>query len=89
MFENFSNSTGKLTIYSKDKQGQTILHVAARFGQFEIMKYVLSLGSVVNSQTNNGFSPLHIACLKNQISCVKILLLHPGYFSSSSSSSSW
>lgn len=61
--------------------GDSPLHVALRYGQFDIFKYILILTgidseyqTVVNIQNSTGNTPLHYAVLQNQPVIVKVLL---------------
>ncbi|KAK7895539.1 hypothetical protein WMY93_020864 [Mugilogobius chulae] len=54
--------------------GRMPLHVAADFGQDEVVKYLLSKGAKVNAQDKHGITPLLAACYEEHVSCVKILL---------------
>ena len=47
----------------QDDSGYTPLHTACRYGQLDIMKFLVSLPSVnVNIKDKDGYSPLHTAC---------------------------
>lgn len=42
-------------LYTKDEQGNTLLHLAARFGHTEIVKYLIELDSVLYYYKNNDY----------------------------------
>ena len=59
---------------------QSLLSIASRYGNTEIMKYLISLGADVDDLDEYACTPLHFACLKRKennkenIEAVKILL---------------
>uniref|UniRef100_A0A8C6TNC9 Myotrophin n=1 Tax=Neogobius melanostomus TaxID=47308 RepID=A0A8C6TNC9_9GOBI len=55
-------------------EGRMPLHVAADFGQVEVVEYLISKGANVNAPDKHGITPLLSACYENHASCVKILL---------------
>lgn len=62
--------------------GDTPLHSALRYGQRDIIKYILMLLStdkdckaLINSQNSSGKTPLHYAVLQNQPEITKALLV--------------
>ncbi len=61
-------------IESKDKDGATPLHLAACYGDENIIKLILSAGIAINSTDNQLSTPLHYAAANNNISGVKILI---------------
>lgn len=54
--------------------GRMPLHVAADFGQDEVVEYLISKGANVNAPDKHGITPLLSACYEGHVSCVKILL---------------
>ena len=56
--------------------GQSALHAAARTGHIELAKLLLMNGgsSQINCQDDNGYTPLHEAVMRRQISMVELLL---------------
>ena len=52
----------------------TALHVAAHCGHVRVAKLLLDRKGDPNSRALNGFTPLHIACKKNRIKVVELLL---------------
>ncbi|XP_076234971.1 nuclear factor NF-kappa-B family member relish isoform X2 [Calliopsis andreniformis] len=65
--------------------GDTALHAALRYGQRDIVKYILMLISndknckmLVNGQNSSGKTPLHYAVLQNQPEITKALLMLGG-----------
>ncbi len=45
----------------RDDESRTPLHIAARFGYANIVKWLLDNGAVVDAQAYNKFTPLHLA----------------------------
>ncbi len=52
----------------------TPLHVAAHCGNVRTAKLLCDKKCEVNARALNGFTPLHIACKKNRIKVVELLL---------------
>ena len=52
----------------------TALHVAAHCGHVRVAKLLLDRKADPNARALNGFTPLHIACKKNRIKVVELLL---------------
>lgn len=74
---------------AKNNNGQTALHLAALFEEFEIMKLLLEGNDDRNEQNNlnfcrsfmntgdlNGVRPLHLAVMRSNYACVDLLLRH-------------
>lgn len=45
----------------EDENGWTPLHEAARYGQLEVVQYLIDSGASINAQTGDGSTPLRIA----------------------------
>ncbi|XP_067660836.1 ankyrin repeat domain-containing protein 50-like [Haliotis asinina] len=61
----------------KDEKSNNILHIASDGGQFDVMKYVLSLNSVnVNIRGRGGRRPVMIAAEKGYKEMVELLVRH-------------
>ena len=54
----------------------TALHVAAHCGHVRVAQILLNRKGDPNSRALNGFTPLHIACKKNRIKVIELLLKH-------------
>ncbi|XP_048741997.2 ankyrin-1-like isoform X3 [Ostrea edulis] len=57
-----------------DHKGRHAGHFAARNGNIEIMKYLVSQNAEVTKNTNTGMNILHMACLHEHIGMCKYLL---------------
>ncbi len=66
--------TNDLDINKKDNWGNTALFYTAEQSKINIAEYLLQKGANVNSKTNKGFTPLHMACVKNDYEMVKLLI---------------
>lgn len=58
----------------EERSGRLPLHIAADFGQEEVMMYLIAIGADINVVDNNGFTPLICACYESHSACVKLLL---------------
>ncbi|HZJ15366.1 MAG TPA: ankyrin repeat domain-containing protein [Chthoniobacteraceae bacterium] len=54
--------------------GETILHLAAKFGNEAVTNWLLDLGADANSENEFGEAPLHHAAEWNHIACARELL---------------
>lgn len=59
---------------NKEFSGQTPLHFAARYGQKEVVEFLIGKGADVNAKDDDGWTPLHLACYGGFIKSVTILL---------------
>nr|XP_026689433.1 uncharacterized protein LOC100182602 isoform X2 [Ciona intestinalis] len=57
----FKDSHPDFILSKEIKSGNTALHAAARFGHFEIAKYLLENGCNVNARNTSGWTPLFYA----------------------------
>ena len=53
---------------------QTLLHLASRKGYVSIAKKLVTMGSDINALDSNSMTPLHNACLSENVPMMKILL---------------
>ncbi|KAK3404382.1 hypothetical protein EUGRSUZ_K00700 [Eucalyptus grandis] len=59
-------------------QGQTILHVAAKYGRSSAVKYMLkhpNLGKLINKRDHDGNTPSHLAAMHSQPATLILLVL--------------
>jgi len=54
--------------------GRGLLHVAADYGQTEVLEYLLSKGANVNALDKHGITPLLAAVFENHLESAKLLL---------------
>lgn len=57
-----------------DELGQSLLHLSAQFGNFEIMEAILDFGADIDIKDKVGRTPLHIACQERFGPVIGILL---------------
>ncbi|KAI6672683.1 hypothetical protein NL676_000589, partial [Syzygium grande] len=59
-------------------QGQTVLHVAVKYGRTSAVRYILShleLGKLINERDHAGNTPLHLAAMHSQPAALIPLVL--------------
>ena len=59
---------------AKNSEGNTALHVAARYGSPEIAQALLAKGASINEKDKNGMTPLMIAVQTSRLGMVEVLL---------------
>ena len=61
-FITFTSLLNATNIYSKDRSGETVLHIAVKYNtKKEIVQYILEKSSLINTVNTEGDTPLHIA----------------------------
>ena len=58
----------------RDHNGRTGLHLASSMGHLETVKFLVSEGADVDAETDDGFSPLMMACIDGHFSICKYFL---------------
>lgn len=58
----------------RDAAGATALHLAARFGCVEVIKWLLSVGGEAEVETNCGAVPAHYCAASGDLTCLKLLM---------------
>ena len=53
-----------VTLFAKDDRGYSALHVAALFGQTQMVELLVDLGALVNAADHYGRTPLHLVCMR-------------------------
>ncbi|XP_033751741.1 myotrophin-like [Pecten maximus] len=53
---------------------RTLLHMAADYGQIEVLKLLLKSGAEVNATDSYDMTPLLAAIFENHLECVKVLI---------------
>jgi ankyrin repeat protein len=63
-------------IRSRDKDGYTMLHLAAKAGRLQLVELLVAKGTPVNIRSHDGsnLTPLHLAAGENQLDTVTLLL---------------
>ena len=62
-------------INRQNKKGKTAVHVAAEFNQTEVCKILCLVGATTELlRDNDGYLPIHIACVKNHLGVLKVLV---------------
>ena len=59
-----------------DCDGETPLHLAARYGREKAIYVLMQYGANANSRTKAGLTPLHVAVVQDNVKAVKMLLQH-------------
>ena len=59
-----------------DKDGRTLLQVAAKLGNVAVAQLLLSNGADVNARANQGYTALHSAAFMNHKEMVELLLMN-------------
>jgi len=63
-------------LYSANYKNETPLHVAARNGKYNLVKYFAKKGCNINATSANGATCLHVACANGHYTTVECLLKH-------------
>lgn len=64
-----------LNINVSNVDGNTALHIAAKYGRCEILRLLLDAGADVNVVARkSGFTPLHLACQNQRVAVVRELI---------------
>ena len=65
--------TNGAKIDSKDNDGETALHEAAKWGHLKLIQFFIGQGANVNAVGSDGRSPVHIAIAHGNIDVVNLL----------------
>jgi len=57
-----------------DNNGRSPILIATRYGNVEILKYLIVSGGILHHSCGNGKTPLHVAVTENNIECLELLL---------------
>ena len=57
-----------------DEAGRTVLHRAALIGNEDAVRFMLKLGSPIDTYSNFKETPLHLAIRNNRLECVRVLV---------------
>jgi len=58
----------------RDAAGAAALHLAARFGCAEVIRWLLSVGGGAEVETNCGAVPAHYAAANGDLACLQLLV---------------
>lgn len=64
----------KVDINAEIKNGRQLLHIAADYGQREVVEFLLSKGAEVNGRDKHGMTPIMAAIFEGHTETVKALL---------------
>jgi hypothetical protein len=64
----------RVTVFSRDVDGRTALHIAARIGSTELVSLLVENGALVTATDHHSATPLHLACQKGHQKTVLLLL---------------
>ncbi len=64
---------GSVTVYTRDAEGRTALHISARTGNADLLLELLEQGGIADATDVGGRTPLHHACEGDMVDCVIIL----------------
>ncbi|CAO3697969.1 hypothetical protein G6F70_002731 [Rhizopus microsporus] len=67
-------NTNKDLLYAKDEDGLSVLHYAADRGYLDIVKHLIDAGADINIQSDDQETPLHLACISEQLGVAKLLI---------------
>lgn len=67
--------SAKSSLEHLDYKANTVFHYAANTTKEIILSLGSDLPNTLNSRNSDGYTPMHIACLKDKPECVKALLL--------------
>ena len=56
--------------------GMALIHIAARYGNTNTVRYLLSLGANVNAVDEEGWTALHWASAGGHVNVMQLLLVH-------------
>ena len=64
------------SVQSRASSGDQPLHIAAIWGDTEMIEVFLDAGADINSEGENSFTPLHYAIEQDKIDAAKLLIAH-------------
>ena len=70
----YLHSIVKIDINIKNMKNQTLLHMASKYGNLDIAKYLISNGTNIEEKDVNGETALHLACRYNHLQIVEYLI---------------
>lgn len=61
-------------IFARDKEKRTALQIAAMNQYYDLVQYLIAIGSDINAQDNKCFNPFLWGCIHNDLKLVKMLV---------------
>ncbi|CAO3681533.1 unnamed protein product [Rhizopus stolonifer] len=61
-------------IDTRDESGLSVLHYAVDRGHLEMVEYLLDIGADINIKTEDEETPLHLACISEQLETANVLI---------------
>lgn len=55
-----------------NEEGLTSLHLAAKFGRVEIVKWLAVNEVNLNKETPQGYSPIHLTAMNGHVNCLMV-----------------
>lgn len=65
-------------LHTLDNNEYNVLHLATKFGNESVVKYLLATYPELNKQTNKGFTLLYLAIMSGSLDLLKFLINHNG-----------
>lgn len=61
-------------VSTKNRQGQTLLHLAVMLGFHRLVTHLIALGADLDSRDRNGYTALALSALCGRVACTRLLL---------------
>jgi len=71
--ELFNQFKGNWDIDTKNSTGHTLLHAVVYHGDYQGTEWCLNQGAKINATNNNGYTPLHLAYMRNDRKIIQLL----------------
>ena len=65
---------GGRDVAAKNEDGHSALHLAAFYGNLEVIELLIQFGANINEANSSGYTPLHVSCQSNKVQIIQILL---------------
>lgn len=75
-----SNETLNFAVNCSDSEGNTLLHLSAKYQHFNITEFLLRNGADINAKNSDGNTPTHLAYLHQNIKAIEILYTYGADF---------
>lgn len=70
----FEASPETIVVHAEDDLQRTYLHLAARYGHTDVVRWLVAQGAAINAPAYNQFTPLHLAAYFDRLETVQVLL---------------